>query len=78
LGGIDRSEAVAVFRELTELHTEIAYATIVSIDKTSDTEGYSLKIKCVLDSHSRDSINEFLKKRNLQIREEKGYVIIYQ
>ena len=61
---IDKTEAVAVLRELGQIHAEIASAEIVSVNKSSDTDEFELKIKCDLDAQCRNSINEFLQKRN--------------
>jgi hypothetical protein len=72
---IDRTEAVAVLRELTENnHKEFAFAELVEIRRN---DGVELRIKCVLDAHDRESIRDFLEKRMLKMREEKGYIIIY-
>jgi hypothetical protein len=50
---------------------------MVEIRRLSDSK-FELKIKCVLDDHGRRSICAFLEKRNLKMREEKGFTIIYQ
>ena len=65
-------------RELGQIHEEFALAEIVTINKLSDTDEFELKIKCVLDAHGRKSINEFLQKRNLKMREDNGFIIIHQ
>jgi len=78
LGGtysINRQEALSVLHELTQLHKEVfVYAEIMEIREADGTE---LKIKCPLDSHGRKVITDFLSEKNLQMREEKGYIIIY-
>jgi len=48
----------------------------VEINRLRGTDGFELKIKCVLDFHDREAINEFLEKRKLRMREEKGTIII--
>lgn len=65
-------------RELVQLHTEIAFTEIVTINKLSDTDEFELKIKCVLDVHGRKLVNEFLQKRNLKVSEKEGFIIIRQ
>jgi len=64
--------------DLAQLHQEIAFAGIVEINNLSGTDEYELKIKCVLDAHGRKSINEFLEKRDLKMREEEGFIIIFK
>jgi hypothetical protein len=75
---INRAYALAVFRELTKLHGEFAYADRVEIAKVGNSDEVEIKIKCVLDAHGKEMIEEFLNNRNLKMREEKGFVIIYQ
>ncbi len=72
---INREDAVTVLRELGKLQ-EFVFSQLVEIN--TKPEGAEVKIKCVLDAHSRKVINEFLEKRNLKIREEKGFVIIFE
>jgi len=75
---LDRREAVWVLRVLSQLHREIAFADFLEVNKASGTEGYELRIKCVLDAHGRNSISGFLEKRKLKMRDEKGLIIIYE
>ena len=76
---INRAEAIAVFRELSQLHREIvAYAELVEISKQDKANDFQIKIKCVLDAHGRKIVDEFLKEKKLKMREEKGFVLIYQ
>ena len=76
---INRAEAVAVFRELSQLHEEVvAYAELVEIGKRDKTGDFQIRIKCVLDVHRRKIVDEFLKEKKLKMKEEKGFVLIYQ
>jgi hypothetical protein len=50
----------------------------VEISKQDKANDFQIKIKCVLDVHGRKIVDEFLKERNLKMREEKGFVLIYQ
>lgn len=63
-------------RELGHIHSEVAFAEIVNLNKSRDTDEFELQIKCVLDAQGRKSINEFLQERNLEMREDQGFVII--
>jgi len=78
MGSINRAEAVVVLREFANFHKEIASAELVEIRKSPDSGEFEIRIKRVLDVHSRESINEFLGKRDLRMIEEKGFIIIYQ
>ena len=73
---IDKAEAIGVLRELGQIHSEITFSEIVTIDKLSNANEFELKIKCVLDAHGRQSIREFLQKRKLDMRENQGFIII--
>jgi len=64
-------------RELSQFHTKIALAELVEISELSGTDGFELKIKCVLDARDRESVNEFLEKKDLKTRETKGVIIVY-
>jgi len=48
----------------------------VEINQLRGADGFELKIKRVLDFHDREAINEFLEKRKLRMREEKGIIIV--
>ena len=75
---IIRAEALAILHDLAQLHQEIAFGGIVEVNNLGGTDEYELKIKCVLDAHGRKSINEFLEKRDLKMREEEGFIIIFK
>jgi len=49
----------------------------VEIVKLGNSDEVEIKIRCVLNDNGR-VVDEFLEKRNLKMREEKGFVIIYQ
>ena len=67
-----------VLHELAQIRNPIALAGIVEINKLKGTDEFELRIKCILDVHSRKSINELLEKRNLKMREEEDFIIIYK
>jgi hypothetical protein len=48
----------------------------VEINRLRGADGFELKIKCVLNLQYREAINEFLEKRKLRMREEKGTIMI--
>ena len=50
----------------------------MEIAKVGNSDESEIKIRCVLDDHGRAVVDEFLEKRNLRMREERGFVIIYQ
>jgi len=76
---MNRQEALSVLNELAQRHTEIvAYAGLVVIDKLDKTDQIQLKIKYIPNGHDKKVIEEFLKERNLKMKEEKGFLIIYQ
>ena len=75
---MDRREAVCVLRVLSQLHREIVFANFLEVSKARGTKGYELRIKCVLDAHGRNSISGFLEKRKLKMREENGFIVIYE
>lgn len=37
-----------------------------------------IKIKCPLNNYNRKVLDEILQKHNLRMREDKGYIIVYQ
>ncbi len=73
---MNRAEAVKVLRELAHLHRELAVAPTMEISALPHSDECELKIECTIDSHVRSSINEFLKKKNLNMKEDNGFIII--
>jgi hypothetical protein len=50
-------------------------ADIVELRKN---DGVEIRIKCDLDAHGRKVVDDFLKERNLHMRQEEGYIVVYQ
>ena len=78
---MNKSEAAAVLHEIFDVIGESVCISSVSLDNLDSfvvrgDRGYQIKMKCVLDGDSRDSILPILGKKNLEIREENGYVLI--
>ncbi len=76
---LDRPEAVAVLNEVYETCRESILITCVSVDSqvSDDSNGYEIRMRCILDGHSRNCLALILEKHGLGIREEKDYVILY-
>ncbi len=72
---INRAEAIAVLTDLRRICEEIASSELVEIKQSN---GIELKIKCILDIQRRKAITDFLRERNLRMKEEEGYITIYQ
>jgi len=64
--------------ELAQIHSEIAFAEIVEISKLVNGDEHELKIKCLLNVDGRESVNAFLIERDLKMRGENGFIIIYR
>jgi hypothetical protein len=77
---MNKSEALAVLHEFYDACKESATASCISLDGSQVshifTGGYQTKMKCELDSYSRDILKGIIKKHNLEMREQNGYVIL--
>jgi len=77
---MNKTEALAVLSEIRDALKESMVVSCVSLDGSQVshilTGGYEIKMKCELDSTSRDIINSILKKYELYMQEQKGYVIL--
>ena len=77
---MNKSEALAVLGEIRDAFQKTGVATCVSLDGSQvshvSTGGYEIKIKCELDSASRDAINGILKRNELYLKEQNGYIIL--
>jgi len=51
---------------------------IVALKKKDENGECEIKVKCFLDEYARQSLSEILQKHSLRMREEKGFIIIYQ
>ena len=76
---MNKTEALAVLNEIRDALKESMIVTCVSLDGSQVshilTGGYEIKMKCALDSVSRDLISNILKKHELYLKEQDGYVI---
>jgi hypothetical protein len=77
---MNKSEALAVLSEIRDALKKSEFLSCVSLDGSQVshvlTGGYEIKIKCELDSVSRDIINVILKRYEMYMREHNGYVIL--
>ena len=77
---VNKTEALAVLREIGEALKESVAINCVSPDGSQVshilTGGYEIRMKCELDSVSRDIITGILKKYELYMKEQNGYVIL--
>ncbi len=77
---MNKSEALAVLHELNEALKDSVCISSVSLDGSQVshilTGGYQIKMKCELDSSSRDIVKSIVKKHSLTIREQDGYVVL--
>ena len=77
---MNKSEALSVLHEIFEACKESVTMNSVSLDGSQVyhvfTGGYQIKMKCELDSHSRDCLKGIAKKHNLAMKEENGYVVL--
>jgi hypothetical protein len=77
---MNKSEALAVLHEFKDACKESVTVSCVSMDDSQVshifTGGYQIKMKCELDNCSRDILKGIIKKQNLAMREQNGYVIL--
>ena len=77
---MNKTEALAVLSEIRDALKESMIVSCVSLDGSQVshilTGGYEIKMKCELDSVSRGIINGILKKYELYLKEQGGYVIL--
>ncbi len=77
---MNKLEALAVLHELNEAFGKSGTASCVSLDGSQVshifTGGYQIKLKCELDSKSRDMLKGIIKEHNLEMKEQDGYVIL--
>ncbi len=77
---MDRSKALAVFREITKVLNQSVAMNQVSLDDRSATEdgsGFEIKIKCDFDKHAWICVKPILEKHRLGMKVTDDYVIIY-
>jgi len=77
---MNKTEALAVLHEIHDSWKESVTISCVSLDGSQvshiSTGGYQIKMKCELDSISRDILNGILKKYELYLNEQNGYVTL--
>ena len=78
---MDKSEALAVLHEIYDSCKESVSISCVSLDPEQvrhNGVGYQIRLKCDLDSFSRNCVEAVLAKHQLAMREEKGYVFVFK
>lgn len=78
---MNKAEALAVLHEFQDACKESVTISGVSLGGSQVshifTGGYQIKMKCELDSHSREILKRITKKHNLTMKEQDGYVILH-
>ena len=72
------TDAIGLMNELVNINGDITHAKLKEIHFRADPDGLLLRIKCLLDMHGREVVENFLKERNLKMKEEEGHIAIYQ
>ncbi len=76
---MNKSEALAVLNEIRDALKNSEVLNCVFLDGSQvshvSTGGYEIKIKCEFDSVSRDAVSGILKRYELYLKEQNGYVI---
>jgi len=77
---MNKIEALAVLDDIRNALKKSGGMSCISLDGSQVshvlTGGYEIKIKCELDTVSRDIINGVLKRYELYMKEQNGYVIL--
>ena len=77
---MNKTEALDVLNDIRDALKKSGAMSCVSLDGSQVshvlTGGYEIKMKCELDSVSRDIINGVLKRYALYMKEQNGYVIL--
>jgi hypothetical protein len=77
---MNKTEALAVLSEIREALKESMVVSCVSLDGSQIfhilSGGYEIKMKCELDSVSRGILDNILRKYELYLKEQNGYVIL--
>jgi hypothetical protein len=77
---MNKIEALAVLDDIRVALKKAGGMSCVSLDGSQVshvlTGGYEIKMKCELDTVSRDIINGVLKRYALLMKEQNGYVIL--
>ena len=76
---LNKQEALDVIQEIHNALDAHVTITCVSLDPEqlqSEVVGYGIRMKCALDSISRDCLTPVLDKHKLVLEEKRGYLII--
>jgi hypothetical protein len=77
---MNKSEALAVLNDIRDALMKSGGKSCVFLDGSQvshiSTGGYEIKIKCELDPVSRDIINGVLKRNELHMKEQNGFLIL--
>jgi hypothetical protein len=77
---MNKAEALAVLHEIYDALKESVTIDCISLDGSQvshiSTGGYQVKMKCELDNISRDVIKGIVKRNNLSMKEQNGYIIL--
>ena len=77
---MNKLEALAVLHEFYDACKESVTVSTVILDGSQVshifTGGYEIKMKCELDSCSRNILKDIIKRNNLTMREQNGYVTL--
>jgi hypothetical protein len=79
---INRTEALAVLHEIFDICRETTLIDYVSLDsKVGQLSGcsrsFNIKMECAFDQHPRARVKPILQKHQLEMKEEKGFVLIH-
>jgi len=78
---MNRSEAIAVLREIYDLLKESVTVNQVSLDDKSQLvkngNGYEIKMQCAFDKDCWDGVEQILERHGLGMRVADDLVIIY-
>ena len=74
-----RDEAVACFKEISEVCQDVSAVSLVESKPTDISTGYQLRIKTPIASvDNRQLVKDIVEKRKLAIKEEKdGEIVVY-
>ena len=70
-----------MLHEIHDACRDVVRMSCVSLDAKQVERvkiGYQIRMKCDLDKISRQCIENILKKRQLAMKEEKGFVVIFK
>jgi hypothetical protein len=77
---LDRQEALTLIHEIHNACKESVIIHSISLDFRNPVskEEYLIRMKTELDNYAKECFNPILKKHQLVMREENGYVIIFR